>query len=78
MICFTRYAHKKSTKLFSLYYQVLIMGKKNKESESKNNLIVGSFVYSTSIYYYIIINPIQDGLFQGCSRMGRGQRGLPP
>ena len=78
MICFTRYAHKKSTKLFSLYYQVLIMGKKNKESESKNNLIVGSFVYSTSIYYYIIINPIQDGLFQGCSRIGRGQRGPPP
>ena len=75
MICFTRYAHKKSTKLFSLYYQVLIIGKK---SESKNYLIVGSFVDSTSIYYYIIINPIQDGLFQCCSRIGRGQRGPPP
>ena len=25
----------------------------------------------------VSINPIQDGLFQGCSRMGRGQKGPP-
>ena len=35
MICFTRYAHKKSTKLFSLYYQVLIIGKKIKKKKVK-------------------------------------------
>ena len=27
---------------------------------------------------YIIVNPIQDGLFPSCSGMGQGQKGPPP
>ena len=28
--------------------------------------------------YYFLFNPIQDGIFWGCSRIGVGQKGLLP
>ena len=37
--------------------------------------IVGS---SDVLIDVLIVNTIQDGIFQGCSQIGWGQKGLPP
>ena len=47
-------------------------------------LIISSFFLEITItlrdqvYLFKDINVIQDGPFRGCSRMGDGQKGLPP
>ena len=45
-------------------------------SRTKVYLKYKSIVLSRTKVYFL--NPIQDGLFRGCSRMGRGGAFLPP
>ena len=42
------------------------------ETLARNGLIIYLFVLIT----YLLLNPIEDGHFRGCSRMGGGQKGL--
>ena len=53
----------------------LTCGEKRIWQSNQNSQNVMSVVVDTMLE--VVVNPIQDGLFWGCSRIGGGQKGPP-